>query len=342
MKQRALSLGVIGSLAFFAWSSDAVAHTKGLTLSRFGLIDVSLQANVAYVNFDDPKKVDFDKIGDRHSKGFNLTSFDLSLSGQVPEFPLKFAMFLTFEQDKASIEEAFLFFHKLEEFSPVLADFQATVGQFRAKFGQFNQIHDHEWFLADPPLIHTKFLGVDGVHLLGAEVTYQVPIPYFLQLSLSVQSKGALDGFPAATSSTPPTFALRTAGAGSWPYIRWLTEAIWAVRENPIVQAGANKGLQVDSDVVGGFFSEVGYRFSQHWQVTGRVDYVGIPKGNEDEHLRLTGGLRYLITPIAKIGLQYEYSAPSGRDKPYSAVFVQFNVGLGTVTPGVGKFLDPF
>jgi len=395
VKQRALSLGVIGSLAFFAWSSDAVAHTKGLTLSRFGLIDVSLQANVAYVNFDDPKKVDFDKIGDRHSKGFNLTSFDLSLSGQVPEFPLKFAMFLTFEQDKASIEEAFLFFHKLEEFSPVLADFQATVGQFRAKFGQFNQIHDHEWFLADPPLIHTKFLGVDGVHLLGAEVTYQVPIPYFLQLSLSVQSKGALDGFPAATSSTPPTFALRTAGdvvvfprvetffdltnttdlslgasgaigrnkptsddrtyligsdvmlrwksgAGSWPYIRWLTEAIWAVRENPIVQAGANKGLQVDSDVVGGFFSEVGYRFSQNWQVTGRVDYVGIPKGNEDEHLRLTGGLRYLITPIAKIGLQYEYSAPSGRDKPYSAVFVQFNVGLGTVTPGVGKFLDPF
>ena len=94
--------------------------------------------------------------------------------------------------------------------------------------------------------------------------------------------------------------------------------------------------------MVGGFFTELGYRFSQHWQVTGRVDYVGIPKGNEDEHLRLTGGLRYLITSIAKIGLQYEYSALSGRDKPYSAVFVQFNVGLGTVTPGVGKFLDPF
>jgi hypothetical protein len=394
MRRYAFQLGFIG-LLIVASSLDAIAHTKGLTLSRFGLIDVSLQANVAYVNFDDPNKVDFDKIGDRHSKGFNLTSFDLSLSGQVPEFPLKFAMFLTFEQDKASIEEAFLFFHKLEEFSPVLADFQATVGQFRAKFGQFNQIHDHEWLLADPPLIHTKFLGVDGVHLLGAEVTYQVPISTFLQFALSVQSKGALDGFPAATSNTPPTFALQAtddvvvfprvetffdltdstdlslgasgaigknkpasndrtyligsdlmlrwkSGGGSWPYIRWLTEAIWGVRKNPIVQAGANKGLQMDSDVVGGAFTELGYRFSQHWQVTGRVDYVGIPKGHEDEHLRLSGGLRYLITPIAKIGLQYEYSAPSGRDQPYHAVFVQFNVGLGTVTPGVGKFLDPF
>ncbi len=394
MNRWVFSLGSIG-LLLVASSSVASAHTKGLTLSRFGLIDVSLQANVAYATFSDPKKVDFDKIGDRHSKGFNLTSFDLSLSGQTPEFPLKYALFLTFEQDKASIEEAFLFFHKLEEFSPWLSDFQATVGQFRAKFGQFNQIHDHEWFLADPPLVHTKFLGVDGVHLLGTEVTYQVPIPYFLQFSLSIQSKGALDGFPAATSSTPPTFALRTAddvvvfprvetffdltdntdlslgtsgaigrnkptssdrtyliggdvmlrwksGAAPWPYIRWLTEAIWAVRDNPIVQAGANKGLQMNSDVVGGAFSELGYRFSQHWQLTGRVDYVGIPKGNEDRDLRLTGGLRYLITSVAKIGLQYEYNAASGRDKPYSAVFVQFNVGLGTVTPGVGKFLDPF
>src|SRR5260370_9312831 len=96
----------------------AFAHTKGLPLSRFGLIDVSLQANVTYANFDDPKKVDFDKIGDRHSKGFNLTSFDLSLSGQVPEFPLKFAMFLTFKQDKASIEATLLFCHNLESISP--------------------------------------------------------------------------------------------------------------------------------------------------------------------------------------------------------------------------------
>jgi hypothetical protein len=45
---------------------------------------------------------------------------------------------------------------------------------------------------------------------------------------------------------------------------------------------------------------------------------------------------------VAKIGVQYEYSAKSGRDLPYHAVFIQLNVGLGTVTPGVGKFLDPF
>jgi hypothetical protein len=45
-------------------------------------------------------------------------------------------MFLTFTQDSASIEEAFLFFHRLGGFTPILSDFQAMVGQFRAKFGQ--------------------------------------------------------------------------------------------------------------------------------------------------------------------------------------------------------------
>ena len=394
MKRHAAALAVIGGLVVLAWAPEAKAHTKGLTLSRFGLIDVSLQGNVDYTIFSDPNKVDFDKIGDRSKEGFNLTSFDLSLTGETPEFPMKFAMFLTFEQTAASIEEAFVFFHKLGEFTPVLSDFQATVGQFRVKFGQFNQIHDHEWFLEDPPLPNVKFLGVDGVHLLGAEVTYQVPIPHYLQLALSVQSKGTEDGYPAATSSTPPTFALGSAddvvvfprvetffdltdntdfslgasgaigknkpnsndltyllggdvmfrwksGAQSWPYIRWLTEGIWAFRDNPIVTAGANKGQQVNSDVVGGFFSELGYRFTRHWQVTGRVDYIGIPKGNEDSYLRLTGGLRFLITSVAKLGVQYDYSFPSGRDPAYSAVFFQLSVGLGTVTPGVGKFLDP-
>jgi len=395
IRRRCFLLGAIGLLAVCGGVPDAAAHTKGLTLSRFGLIDVSLQANVDYVAFSDPKRVNFDKIGDRQQKGFNLTSFDLSLTGETPEFPLKFAMFLSFGQDTASIEEAFLFFHKLGAFADILSDFQATVGQFRAKFGQFNQIHDHEWFLDNAPLVHVKFLGPDGVHLLGAEVTYQPPISPFIQFALSVQSKGALSGYPAPTDNTPPTFALESAadvvvfprvetffdltdnsdlalgtsgaigknkpnssdmtyliggdvlyrwksGAQAYPYIRWLTEGIWAVRQNPIITAGANKGLQLGDDVVGGFFTEVGYRFSRHWQVTGRFDYVGIPKGNEDEGLRVSGGIRYLLTPVAKIGIQYDYVGKSGRDLPYSAIFIQFNVGLGTVTPGVGKFLDPF
>ncbi len=82
MGRRGRPLTVIAVLAVLACApDDAAAHSKGLTLSRFGLIDVSLQSNVDYLNFDNPKRVDFDKIGDRDQKGFNLTSFDLSLTG---------------------------------------------------------------------------------------------------------------------------------------------------------------------------------------------------------------------------------------------------------------------
>ena len=237
---------------------------------------------------------------------------------------------------------------------------------------------------------------MDGVHLLGAEVTYQPPISRFVQFALSAQSPGAVQSFPSPAEGAPPTFAAKNSdeillfprvetffdltdnshlalglsGAigenkrnsddkthligvdflyrwkggtqPGWPYIRWLTEAIWAIRENPLVVAGANKGLQLGNDVVGGFFSELGYRFTYRWQVTGRVDYVGIPKGNEDNQLRLTGALRYYLNPVMKLNFQYEHGAPSGQDKSYHAFFIKLNVGIGTVTPGVGKFLDPF
>jgi hypothetical protein len=308
------------------------------------------------------------------------------------------------EPSTAGIEEAFFFFHKLGVLTPVLANFQATVGQFRVKFGQFNQLHDHEWFLADPPLIHTKFLSPDGIHLLGAELTYQLPLPFFVQVSLAAQN----GDFPAPSGDAPPTFAgtsfdnikgtvlfprietfvdltdhanlalglsgaigrnkseeaLATVGGSrddqtsllgfdllyrwkpgtrpGWPYVRWLTEFIWAFRERPLIVAGPNRGTPGNSDVVGGVFSEVGYRFTYRWQVTGRLDYVGIPRGEEDRDLRLSFALRYYLTPVAKVSFQYNWNAASGQDEAYNTFIVQFNIGLGTVTPGVGKFLETF
>jgi hypothetical protein len=46
-----------------ALAADAWAHTKGVSLSRFGLLDVSLTGNVAYAGFDKASRIDFDKIG---------------------------------------------------------------------------------------------------------------------------------------------------------------------------------------------------------------------------------------------------------------------------------------
>src|SRR5437899_10985113 len=72
MSRYAFSLGFIGLLVV-ASSPDASAHTKGLTLSRFGLIDVSLRPNVAYVNLCDLSRVDLDTLRHRHPNGLILT-----------------------------------------------------------------------------------------------------------------------------------------------------------------------------------------------------------------------------------------------------------------------------
>ena len=382
--------------------TETRSHTKGLSLSRFGLLDVSLTGNFQIVGFEG--NPNFAKIGDRLDEGFNLTSFDIAITGELPTFPLKLALFAAVEEDTAGIEEAFFYFHKLGVFAPALADFQATLGIFRVKFGQFNQIHDHEWFLGDPPLIHVKFLSADGVHLPGAEVTYQPPLPFFLLFSLGAQN----GDYPAPSDDAPATFGGTAAGeikgtvlfprvetyvdlteaanlavglSGAigrnksseeardlggerddhtyllgfdllyrwkpgtrpgWPYIRWLTEFIWAFREHPLAVTGRNAGSVVDSDVVGGFFTELGYRFTERWQVTGRIDYVGLPEGEEDEDFRISTAIRYYLTPVAKVQLQYNYNAESGDDNAFHTFMFQINVGIGTVTPGVGKFLDPF
>jgi hypothetical protein len=94
--------------------------------------------------------------------------------------------------------------------------------------------------------------------------------------------------------------------------------------------------------VVGGFFTELGYRFTERWQVTGRIDYVGLPEGEEDEDFRISTAIRYYLTPVAKVQFQYNYNAESGDDNAFHTFMFQINVGVGTVTPGVGKFLDPF
>jgi hypothetical protein len=45
---------------------------------------------------------------------------------------------------------------------------------------------------------------------------------------------------------------------------------------------------------------------------------------------------------VAKVTVQYNWNAESGQDEQYNTFLVVFNIGLGTVTPGVGKFLETF
>lgn len=175
------------------WSPVVFAHTKGISLSRYGLVDVSWTGNIVYGNFSEYNEgLNPIKLGDRQFRGLSVTSFDLALSQDCfilyANFPCKWALFTAFEQDTAGIEEAFILFHKLPAY------LQAKAGIFRVNFAKLNQYHDHEWAFADPPLITTFFLGSDGVHNVGAELNWQPPTPIFIELSAALM-RGPVGNF---------------------------------------------------------------------------------------------------------------------------------------------------
>lgn len=380
--------------------SGAFAHTKGISLSRYGLVDISWTANLAYVNFSDYEE-GFNpfKIGDRHERGLNLTSFDLALSQDVFQYNAKWALFLAFERDAAAIEEAFILFHKVPGY------LQFKLGNFRANFGKLNQYHDHEWIFADPPLITTFFLGVDGVHNIGAELNFQPPTSVFTEFSFTLM-RGPFD-FTTFEPNTDPIFGEADANdfiffsrattyfdlsdasslevgsslAGGrnkegtddrtfiygfdWtyqykprpynPYVRWTTEFYFGNRENPrIFEFDRTRPDECTSDpilcsfvfegddTVGGMYTEINYRFSYLFDINVRFDFVGIPEGEEDQQIRYTVGLRYFFNPVSRVNFEYQYNAESGDDKAYSTFIIQFNIGGGTVTPGLGKFYNLF
>lgn len=418
-----LSLFIALILIMMMRPLQADAHTKGVSLSRYGLVDVSWTANIVYGNFTNYEEgVNPVKLGDRQFEGLSVTSFDLAFSQDCfilyANFPCKWALFTAFGQDGAGIEEAFILFHKLPY------NVQAKTGIFRVNFMKINQYHDHEWAFADPPLISTFFLGVDGVHNVGMELNWQPPTPVFVELSASLVRgpvgnfdrtfpgkwdtvSGGLGADEFILFSRATTFFDLTlnsnlelgasfasghnksntmdfsdpafnplgidAGLGDrtylyggdftyqWkpapysPYVRWTTEYLAGKRQNPVVLSldrslrgpGVDLESQVrkrimDSDTVGGIYSELAYRFSYYWEVDGRYDYVGIPRGNEDRQARYTASLRYYINPVSRISLQYSHTDQSGGDKDYDVYYVQFNIGGGTVTPGLGKFYNLF
>jgi hypothetical protein len=400
VKEIFFALLVVVFVGRISFTPEVSAHTKGISLSRYGLIDISWTGNVAYVNFSDYKE-GFNpfKIGDRHERGLNLTSFDLSLSQDVYQYNAKWALFLAFERDAAGIEEAFILFHKLPAY------LQFKIGNFRANFGKINQYHDHEWIFADPPLITTFLLGVDGIHNIGVELNFQPPTPIFTEFSVDIM-RGPFDFFTFEPDTDPifgggsfddyivlgraTTFFDLTEhsnleigaslGGGrnkegtndqtiiygfDWtyqykprafnPYLRWTTEFYWANRENPrIFRFDRTRPTECTSDpllcsfifegndTVGGIYTEINYRFSYLFDVNFRFDYVGIPQGEEDRQQRFTVGLRHFFNPVSRVNFQYEYNAESGQDKAYSTFIVQFNIGGGTVTPGLGKFYNLF
>jgi hypothetical protein len=107
---------------------------------------------------------------------------------------------------------------------------------------------------------------------------------------------------------------------------------------------------------VWGLYTEASYRYAYRHELAARFDYVApsnedyIDPANptltgfkqEDSHVRYAAAYRYYVSPVARWTFEYDHLNASGLQQDSDIFIVQLNMGLGTVTPGVGKFLTLF
>lgn len=62
------------------------------------------------------------------------------------------------------------------------------IGQFFPAFGRLQRFHQHDWPFIAAPEVHTRFFDDEGIIDTGAELSYLLPLPRFVELTLGVTS----------------------------------------------------------------------------------------------------------------------------------------------------------
>lgn len=115
---------------------------------------------------------------DPNENGFNLQQLELSIGAAV-DHVLRFDANLVFAQFGVEVEEAYATTLAMP------AGLQLRAGQFLTRFGRLNPTHPHSWSFVDQPLVNGKMLGGEGSRGLGAEMSWLVPLPWYVEILVS-------------------------------------------------------------------------------------------------------------------------------------------------------------
>jgi hypothetical protein len=123
---------------------------------------------------------------DPKNRGFTVQNVELTFSGVVDPYLRGDANIVLQIDDNGDttieLEEAYL---TTLEF-PYNLQFKA--GQFFNAFGRLNPIHPHAWEFVDQPIINSRVLGHDGFRGPGAQLSWLTPLPFFAELTGSIQN----------------------------------------------------------------------------------------------------------------------------------------------------------
>lgn len=141
--------------------------------------DISVIFDVAAAAFSDQSAALQTGGHDPTHDGFNLQQLELSANKSVDPY-FRFDSHLVFGPDGFELEEAYATTLALP------AALQVRAGQFLTQFGRINTMHLHAWDFVDQPFAIGRVFGGDGNRGLGVELSYLMPLPFYVVLVGSI------------------------------------------------------------------------------------------------------------------------------------------------------------
>lgn len=326
-----------------------VQQPTPLAVPALELPDISVIGDVTGTYGDDKTDADRNKIV--------LKETELALQGYLyPDVRADVIAALHRHSDgeyKAELEEGYISFLK----TPI-PNLSLQAGKKLLGFGKLNPKHPHHWNFVDRPLVLKSYFGDHGLTGQGANLSFLLPTPFFLQWDLGAwhvdsehtHSEDIL-GLAQETYSTRLWSAfdltenqeLEIGLSGLKGYGTHYSDHKDKVKiggvdltyrflgEKQKRLLFQNEFLFLDRDVpVGdldrwGFYSLLNYRFDKYWDIGSRFDWMETPFPDMKNKYSLSGILTRSLTETTKLRLQYKYN-PKEDDH---TVYLQAVFGIG-------------
>lgn len=231
-------------------------------------------------------------------------------------------------------------------------------GKFYSRFGKHNRLHTHAFPFIDPPVVHERILGGEGLNEVGVGADLLLPTAWYSEVTVqAVNGDNALfaspDGedlayvgnwrnlFEAGESSTIELGASYAGGRNAHTQSTHLIGGDFTFKWLPVRQryrAFILQGEYIHAQVAdeggtlktGGYYALAQLRFDRRWWVQGRFDKLGVPQDPAlaDSESRVSALIAFVPSEFSALRLQYNRNRHL--DETVHQVVLQLNVTMGS------------
>jgi hypothetical protein len=333
-----------------------VGPPAGIPIGKLMLmpeIAVVVDGALGYTTLSDDQQAPSALVLPQHKVWPFLQEVELAFQATVDPY-IRGDVFITFEKNGVSVEEAYLTTLSLP------AGLQVKAGEIYTPFGRTSQLHRHQWNFIDQPLSMQRLVGLDGLSGFGGDLAWLAPLPWFAELHLAYQAASPGLGDVQQIAGTgrliqyfEPVDAA-TIGVGlSWSFFQASLPEQWknlagadvyvkirdpASRAHVLLQGevyARQLGGQTFAQATWGGYGQAVWRVDPFWEVGARYDNAPAPvayaAGTQQTWTALAS---YIPSEFFRIRLQPSLVALPGAPSGFQGIFsFEFTMGAHGAHP---------